>query len=391
MIDVDRIATMLATGARMGRSMPPAWDGAQISIPVAGPDGQWIGRVLPGRGLALGGDLKYFGITRSIPHVYERSPLERFQDQIIRLAPIFARRKYYHRGLTRIMDPERGAITTYDGIISARAGGKAEDVCISKLSITTAAQAFSSLFRASGQPGVGTYTNIPGGAVMIRSNVGAWSLGLSNPGTDKKYLLTFGYNSGSAIDWGMLVDLLVCCGNILATINTAQTVNSVAQTRQYGATLGAGVMMTFEITTALSATAHNMTVNSYTDQDGNAASTTAAETGLSGGIVQRLVPASLGPWMQLASGDFGVRSVEQYTNSAALAAGIFALNLYFPLAFVPGLAANIYVERDSTVQIDGLSELVKDGSNVIGCLTMFVQTNSTTSGNLRAFLRTCAG
>jgi len=391
MIDVDRIATMLADGARMGRSMPPAWDGARISVPVIGPDGQWIGRILPGRGLSLASDLKYFGITRPIPFVYERSSLERLQDVITRHAPIFSRRRYYHRGLTRIMDPERGAITTYDGIINGRANGKANDVTVSKTSITTVAQAFSSLFRAGGLPVAGTYTNIPGGAVHTRASTGAWSIGLSNPGTDKKYLLTFGFGSASAIDWGILVDLLVCAGNILATTTSAQTVNTTAQTRQYDATLGAGVMMTFEITTALSATAHNMTVNSYTDQDGNAASTTAAETGLSGGIVQRLVPVGLGPFMQLAAGDFGVRSVEQYTNSAALAAGVFALNLYFPLAFVPGVAANLYIERDSTVQIDGLTELVKDGSNVIGCLTMYVQTNGTTSGILKAFMRTVAG
>lgn len=412
--DPDRAALVLAQAAQIGQRLPPAWDGDRISTPTFTPEGAYLGRVLPGRGFALAHDLRVFGITRPIPGVYEWSKIQRVREKWDRwlpsLDPDDHARAYRHRGVERLLlDDERAAIellsvsptvlaakslvaaiTTYDGIINARANGKFNDPVMAKVSITTVAQAFSSIFRVGGLPVAGTYTNIPGGAVHTRASVGAWN-GLRDPtGTDKKYLLTIGFGSTVAIDWGILVDLLVAAGNILATTVAAQTVNSVAQTRQYGSTLGAGVMMTFEITTALSATAHNMTVNSYTDQDGNAAQTTGAITGLSGGIVQRLVPIGLGPFMQLASGDFGVRSVEQYTNSAALAAGVFALNLVYPLAYVPGLAANLYIERDSTVQIDGLTELV-NASLVIGCLTWYLQTNAATSGIFRAFARSCEG
>jgi hypothetical protein len=413
--DPDRAARVFVEAARMGRHLPPAWDGDRISTPTFTPEGAYLGRVLPGRGFALATDLHAFGITRPIPGVYERSAVERLRERwdqwLPRIEPQDHARAYTHRGVQRLLlDTDRAAIellssspavlaakslaaaiTTYDGIINTRANGKANDNVMAKASVTSVAQAFTTLFRATGNPAAGTYSNIPGGAVHTRASVGAWA-GLRNPGgSDLKYLLTIGYGSTQAIDWGILVDLLVAAANILATISTAQTVNTTAQTRQYGSTLGAGVNMTFEVTTALSATAHNMTVNSYTDQDGNTAATTGAIAGVSGAIAQRLVPVSLGPFMDLAAGDFGVRSVEQYTNSVALAAGIFALNLVFPLAYIPGIGSNLYIERDSTVQIDGLQQLVEDGGGVIGCLTWFLQTNSTATGIFRAFARTCEG
>jgi hypothetical protein len=188
----------------------------------------------------------------------------------------------------------------------------------------------------------------------------------------------------------ILVDLLVAAGNINANATGNQTINSTAQTRQYGATLGAGVMMTFDVTTALGATPSNLTVNSYTDQDGNATVTTPAVAMTPSAIVMRLEPPALGPVMELASGDFGVRSVETLAFSAAMGAGVVALNLYFPLAFLPGIGSGVYVERDSTTQIDGITELAQ-ASGVIGCLTLYAQTNTTSTGGTKLFARTVEG
>jgi len=241
-------------------------------------------------------------------------------------------------------------------------------------------------------PEAGTYTNIPTGAAHDRATTGAWH-GLTNPtNPDKKYLLTFGYGSGSAIDWLVLVDLLVACGNINANATGNQAITSTAQTRQYGSTLGAGVMGVLEVTTAFGATPANITMSSYTDQDGNTGATNAAEAATTSCIANRLQPVGVNsPWLVLASGDFGIRSVETGISfSAAMGAGVCALNLVFPLMYIPGLASNLYVERDSTTQIDGITELVA-ASFVIGCLTVFVQTNSTTSGQFKGFARTCAG
>src|SRR3970040_1782745 len=374
--DPDVLARNLAYAGALARSMPPAWKGAHISHVSSGPGGEYMGRLLPGKGLYLEFDPKELGMTHFPRHVFARSPVKRLIDGLVGF------------GLP-LGWAEQGAITPYDGIISARAGGKAFDITWSKTSITTVANTYSTLYRAGGLPVAGTYTNIPGGAAHTRASTGAWSTGLIDPtNPDKKYMLTLGFTHASALNMLILIDLLVAAGNILATTASAQTVNSTALTRY---TTGAGVVLTFDITTALSATAHNMTVNSYTNQAGTAAQTTGAQTGLSGGIVMRLVPVGLGPFMQLATGDYGVRSVEQYTNSVDLAARGVGLHLYFPISFIPGIGANVYMERGSTVSVDGLTELVQTAGGVLGCLAAYAFCNTTSSGIGTYFLRTCNG
>lgn len=396
--DVDQIARQLGYLGRLGRSMPPAWDAARVSVPVCGPQGEWIGRVLPGRGLYVDFDLsRTIGTRRPIPYVFERTPVMKLQDAFRRLgSEAWAERRAIASvalvGLAACFPKLLpgvlyGVVTQYDGIISAR--GAANDIALSKTSITTVASVYSSLYRAGGFPVAGTYTNIPGGAAHSRASTGAWSLGLKNPtAPNKKYLLTLGYTSSSNLNMLMLIDLLVAAGNINANATGNQTINSAALTRY---TDGAGVLMTFEITTALGATPSNLTVNSYTNQAGTAARSTSAIAMTPSGIVQRLEPAALGPFMELQSGDYGVRSVETLAFSAAMGAGVVALNLYFPLAFIPGLGANVYLERDSTIQIDGLTELVQTSGGVLGCLAGYILANGTSSGVLTAFMRTAEG
>lgn len=396
--NVDTIAASLSQMGDMARIMPPSWDGAKDTLLAAGPNGEYFGKVLPGRGLYLAHDLKSLGIKRPIRNVYERSLLMRAVE---------AGDKYGQmRG--RVFDAEKlaiqfldllsvitgrlvpaCAITTYDGIISGRAGGKADDIVWVKDTFTTVANAWSSLYRATGLPVAGSYANIPGGAAKDRTDAGALSLGLTSPSApDLKYLLTIGFGSSAQINMILLFDLLVAAGNILATINTSQTVNSAALTRY---TTGAGVQAILEITTAIGTTASNLNMNSYTNQAGTAARSSPVQAMTVSAIAQRLAPAVSGPFLPLQSGDYGVKSVENIILSAAMTAGIMALNLYKPLAFLPGIAAVAYVERDSTVQIDGLTELVQTSGNVIGCLNAFVIPNSTVSGGVQGFFRTVAG
>jgi hypothetical protein len=107
-------------------------------------------------------------------------------------------------------------------------------------------------------------------------------------------------------------------------------------------------------------------------------------------IVGRLQPTPLGPAIALQSGDFGVQSVQSVIFSAAMGAGVVALHLYKPLMWVPGIGGNSYAERDSTTQIDGITELVT-ASSVLGCLALYVFPNSASSGALYSFMRTVAG
>src|SRR6266487_2217033 len=130
------------------------------------PDGARLGYVLPGRGIYLDHDLKSLGINRPIPGVFERSRFHRLMDRL---------------------NDERGAITTYDGIVSGRANGKGEDIVIAKSSITT----------------------------------GAWSDRLTNPtGSDKKYLIAVGWGCSSAHNFAILVDMHQQSGIYRATATT---------------------------------------------------------------------------------------------------------------------------------------------------------------------------
>lgn len=404
--NVDNIAAFLASAATMARSMPPSWDGACISHTIAGNGAGYVGRMLPGKGIYVDLDLSALGIHKPIPGVFERSVVQRAWEQFSRhglfderVAIGYAQwckwRRVEQDEQSQSLAAYQGAInaltTGYDGILNARAGGKGEDIIIAKLSLTTVSLAWSSLAGTGGIPAALTYTAIPGGAVMINTNQGAWSRPLTNPvTTDRKYLLTFGFGAGQQINWLILADLLVAASGVDANIATSQTVNTVAQTRQYGGTLGAGVILNFEITTALGATASNIT-GTYTNQAGTASRSTGAIAMTTSAIAGRTQPISLGmPITQLQAGDFGVRSLESVIFSAAMLAGVLAAQLYYPLMFIPGVAANAYIERDSTVQIDGLTELKIDGSNVLGCLIAYVLANTSTTGAVNCFMRTVA-
>jgi len=282
-----------------------------------------------------------------------------------------------------------GAITTYDGIINARAGGNADDYGGVKLSQGAVANQWSSFFRSGGQPGAGSYTNIPGGAVHNRASAGAWPL--KNPsGADKKYLLTLGVNHGTGTNIVLLIDLLVAAGNINANATGNQTVNSTALTR-YSGTAAAGNMIILEVTTGLGVTASNFNVNSYTNEAGTTGRATGNNAMTTSCITYRLQPTTGSYLIPLQADDLGVRSVETVVFSAAMGAGVVAILIFRPLMFIPTIATTTYVERDSTLQVDGLTELVLGSDSEVGCLTFLILTGSNATGVQTYFIRTCSG
>jgi len=90
--DTDAAARRLYSLAVLARRMPPSWDGARDTVIAAGDSKNGpgrIGQMLPGRGLSLDVDLKSIGITRPIPYVYERTPLQKTIDRIKKSTDIF--------------------------------------------------------------------------------------------------------------------------------------------------------------------------------------------------------------------------------------------------------------------------------------------------------------
>jgi hypothetical protein len=240
-------------------------------------------------------------------------------------------------------------------------------------------------------PAAGSYTAIPNGAVHTNVSpvAGAWPL-TTPTGGDKKYLINVGMNHVTGTNIVMLIDLLVAAGSISTTTTSPQTVNSVALDRY---TSGDGVMMAFEVTSALGATASNLTV-SYTGNKLGGGQTTGAIAMTTSCIVYRLQPSSAATtaMMVLAAGDSGVVSVQTCTFSASMTGtGVVALNLYKPLVVMPTIAASYWIERTTPGMLGGIMELPIGTGGNIGCLTFYVLTSTTSTGVQLYQLQTCAG
>src|SRR6267378_2246466 len=137
--DVNNLSGQLAYMALLGKLMPPAFEGAGISQPIFSPEGHFLGKNLPGKGIYLNYDLKDLGITKRIPFIYERTHTNRLIDswhkrkKSDRMRQMLWNNNIKHRSdWTDRMFSEVGAITTYDGIINARAGGNAQDIAFAK-------------------------------------------------------------------------------------------------------------------------------------------------------------------------------------------------------------------------------------------------------------------
>jgi hypothetical protein len=406
-MSVDTLVENLVEWGKLARKMPPSFEMGGVAYDMHSPDGQQMGKLLPGRGFLSAVDLKSLGITRNPPYVYDPSRYQRITDEV--------RTGYRRRGLLGKDDSEviftdkrgrqhhlisGGAITNYDVILAGRGAGQAEDRAFVKTTITTTANIWYSLFRAAGHPAAGTYLNTtaPTDANLDRTNAAALSLYFSNPTSPaRKYLLTFGFTASVQINIAVLVDIINHGGGFRLSVATAETVTTPTITgqRQYGTGSGVGNLLTFICSTAGTPGAGTF-IAQYVNQAGSNTNAPTLTTAAAAILADVLWPASVGVtagggsfFMPLASGDTGVQAVKQTTCSVA-GTGTLASNVFFPLSFVPGMAGNAYIERDATSQIDGVSELVQ-ATNVIGCLGLYVLPNSTTTGTLTGFFRSVAG
>jgi hypothetical protein len=385
--DTDQLVAEMGRWASMARVMPASFEAAGITYRVDSPHGGTLGRLIPGRGFLSPVDLGTLGIRRQPPHIYDPSRYRRIEDEV--------RRRLARSGEFAI---QGAAISTYDQIIAGRGNGKAQDIAFVKLSLTTTASIWYSLWRAGGQPAAGTFlaTTAPTDANLDRTNAAAISTYLASPSSpDKKYLLSLGFGSTQQINMLVLVDIINHGGAFRLSVNTAETVTTPTITgqRQYGSGTGIGNLLTFVVATAGTPGAGTF-IAQYVNQAGTNTNAPTINTIAAAIIADVIWPGSVGLpgpsfWVPLASGDTGVQAVKQTTCSVA-GSGTLASNVFFPLSFIPGVAASAYIERDSTVQIDGITELVQ-ASGVIGHLACYVLPNATSSGALTGLVRSVAG
>jgi hypothetical protein len=386
-VDVDQVATKLLDFGLSARMMAPAWEKGRIRQVAMGPDGQFIGWMLPGKGLLLNHlDYKRLGITRDIPYVYSYSPFARLREKLGKWG------RDFHRN-------EVGAITTYDGIINARANGKARDMAFQKASITTLAGFWYDTWVATGSGGAGTFLNTtaPTDAAVDAATTGTLFGGTPfNPsGTDKSYLLTLGLTVASGHFMGLLIDRHIQGGNYRLSVDPAETTATPdTVTRDYGGGAGAGAQMIATVTTARATPGAGTWTINYLDQGGAASSSAANALPATPDPVNRLIAhvSVSSPFIQLDTADWGVKQITSSDRAAALdTTGGTAISIVQPLVWIPLLnTANIYIERDLPSDLTGLLELA-NVSLATGGLSFLLFANAATMGSLSGFARTCQG
>ena len=248
-----------------------------------------------------------------------------------------------------------------------------------------------------GFPTGGTYT---GAAYTARQfddiTTGAiWHGGDVSPAVKNMVHMTMQNVTGEPIPVLMVIDRVLayeaCSFN--AAVNQAMT-NGVAAQRYIGAgEPGLQVMVTAQ--TLLGATVSAFTQLQYTDNEGNTLqsmpttnivniipSAAAQSTTIGARVISPAASggtASIGAFMPLSTGDYGVRLIDNFTTSAANT-GTFSLVLCHPLALIPMPRAGAGYSMDSVFGVATLP-IIKDGACLDLVAWSAVGNNSTLSGS----------
>ena len=165
----------------------------------------------------------------------------------------------------------------------------------------------------------------------------------------------------------MLVDVCLYYPGISLNSASAQNMTNTNTLSRY--TDGVGLRAFMTVTTQSGATAHNIAM-SYTDAAGNASNTlpvtvACTASAIVGHITHSGTAANnYGPFLPLAAGDTGIRSVQSVTISATSGAGVGCLVLAKPLLTLPITTVSVAAERDLVNQLPSMPRVV-DGA----CLT----------------------
>lgn len=191
-------------------------------------------------------------------------------------------------------------------------------------------------------------------------------------GTGYKHIINASAFSASATTMPavlMLVDMLGFYPITTVTTTGAQTLNNTVTLPRY--TDGAGVQAILVPSTVMGAGTPTCTLT-YTNSAGTASRTTPSTPALP--LLNTTSPVSqvsysgtgagkYGPFMPLANGDAGIRSVQSVNFSATMTSGVMNLILVKPLLTLPMTTIGVAAERDLLNQVPSLPK-VYDGANL---------------------------
>ena len=224
-----------------------------------------------------------------------------------------------------------------------------------------------SLMRGGGSPAadtiLGTGTNL---AFQALSDAVATASGIPHGGNvgGYKVLLNAAAQTAAATTAPcvlMLVDILGFYPVTTVTTTGAQTLNNTVTLPRY--TDGAGVQAFLTPSTVMGAATPNITLN-YTNSAGTAGKATPATLpiGNTAAAVTSIVysgtgTGKYGPFIPLAAGDAGIRSVQSINLSASYVSGVLNLVLCKPIMTLPITTLGVTAERDLVNQFASMPRI----------------------------------
>lgn len=257
-----------------------------------------------------------------------------------------------------------------DALVSGITAGNRGDFFFQKTSNNGAASAAGRWHDCLQWAGIPTAMNLggtAGTAVQLNSaTAGALPIGANvSPLTRHITALSAFTPTATAVPATLILcDFLLMYPSLVVTGTPTTLTNGVSLPRY---TNGEGVMGVVTVNSALGAAAPALTFT-YTDQGGTGSNVAAAHTAPAASAPLSTCFLTDGsPFIRLASGDTGIRSVQSYTLATGTT-GTVSLLLCKPLATLPILAINTASERDLVNQIMSLPQVV-DGA----CLGFLIQ------------------
>lgn len=254
--------------------------------------------------------------------------------------------------------------TSLSDLIAEASTGKRYEYLLSKAGATGVVAVTSSLWGVGAMPAAGANAAAaPGGESPTDATTGAFPF--TNPtGGDTMHFVS-GYPLASvAGNTLLLYDRLF---QVNKTMNSTATEAVTGVPARYQATSGAdfaaGNFLFVEVGgTALAATAHNWATVLYTNQAGAGSRTLPSLTGNSGAIVRRL-DHPVGQWFApLASGDTGIKELDQMQCSALVATGVVNFVIGHPIAWMPCPIANTVCVADGINSAFNLARIFDDAA-----------------------------
>jgi len=257
-------------------------------------------------------------------------------------------------------------------------------------SVTGVTGRANTTWYSSGTPVAGAAgAAAPGGTANAKGDTGSYPIINTTTGSEGLFLVSGFAQASTSPQSILLYDRLFSCAKTMSS-SASEAVTGVpvryTSTTSTDWNYAGGNFIAPEVTSALSATAHNWTVMQYTNQAGVTASIAPSVAGVSSAAANSIdLPA--GYWfMPLASNDIGVTALTQMQCSAAALTGDINWVVGHPLAMMPCLANYVYSPQDFTNSAFGLTRMYDTA-----CLAYFLIGTSATGGTSGVSINVLAG